>query len=459
MGPLSALFAWAAAGLAFTAGALASAEPRPLLTVEQAVELALRQHPRLSVAAYLTEANRHTIEQARAGYYPRVFFGAQWLGGSIQGNPAGHLGFPDFPGMGSSSTGQVTSGPLRNSNYIGANSSYLAGLSLSLPLHDFGRTKGRVQEAEGRTFESAAAEQTAREQILVGVRRAYYRVLGAQAIVRIEEESVARLSVHAETALAMVGGGLRTPIEVPRTKAELARAQARLIGARNAVKVARVVLDNAIGERTEGRYRLADARGEAQVAGTLEALLAMGRQHRPELVELRGRRTSTLGRLQWARGNYYPSISASASVNVRGVGGFGNGFNYDAGLVLSWRVFDGYLYRSEVLATKARLRNLEAARDELRQRIELEIRRAHADVETLAEAIPVVRAAERFARENLRLATARFRGGLSPIIELADAEALFATAQANVIRALHEYQIAAATLERAVGRRLPTGPP
>jgi outer membrane protein TolC len=242
---------------------------------------------------------------------------------------------------------------------------------------------------------------------------------------------------------------------VPRTQAALAQARGRLIVAQNDEQVARVVLDNAIGAETSTKYQLVDDRTEWRLGGTLENFLALAMSLRPELAELRGRLGQVEGRLEWARGGYYPALAGTASVNARGTGGAGNFFNYDVGALMVWNIFEGYLYRNQVQEANERMKSLNWSGVELQQRIELEVRAAHAQLQSAAESIAAARVTAMHAEENLKLATARFRSGLAPIIELADAEELQVTAAAALVRAIYDYKIAAANLERAVGRRLP----
>jgi outer membrane protein TolC len=425
------------------------------LPLAQALELALRLHPAGKVAAELAEASRAAIGVAQSGYYPRVFFGAEWVGGSINGNPAAFLGFPDFPRISGASPSQRSpEEQAKNASDLSPWGSYLAGLSAAVPIWDFGRTHGRVRQAEGNARELEASQRTVRDRIVLGVQRAYYGVLAAERMLRVAEEMVHRLELHATRAREMVLHGLRARIDVARTEAEVARGRLRLIAATNDLQVARVVLDNAIGEPVHDRFELVDETAEERLVGTLDDFLSLARRMRPELRELDGRRASMEGRVETARAGLYPAFAATASVSMRGVGGVGNWPNYDAGLVMAWPVFDGFLYRRQEEEARARLRSLRAAEDELGQRIELEVRAAYASRRSARESIHAARVAARHAKDNLEMATGRFEQGLGQIIELADAEELYSTAEANVVRAIYDYKLAAAALERAVGREV-----
>lgn len=431
--------------------------PAPI-TLTEAVERALRDHPALRENAALVEEGRHRVAAEFAAYHPRVFAGAQWLGGSINGNPTLFLGMPDFPRVTGTGPGQTASGATRNTNFLNAESSWLAGISTNIPITDFGRTQGRVRAAQGALLEREASGLTVRQRVIAGVQRAYYGVLAARAIVGVSAQSVTRLTVYAREAEALVRAKLRAPIDVFRTKAALASARERLIEAQAEEQVARGVLDNALGRRAAAPLEPADDATEWRLATDERALLLLAFHARPELGELRGRLVSMEGRLQAARGGYYPALAGTASVSGRGTGGFGNYFNYDAGALLLWPIFEGYLYRNQALEASAHLKGLGFSGRELLQRIEMEVRTAHALLDTAEQLGAAARAAAVHADENLRLARARFRAGLSPILELADAEELFISAHASVFRAHYDYKIAAANLERAVGRRLPVRP-
>ena len=60
------------------------------------------------------------------------------------------------------------------------------------------------------------------------------------------------------------------------------------------------------------------------------------------------------------------------------------------------------------------------------------------------------------ASENLELAEGRYETGVGNVIELTDAQTQRASAEADRVRALYDYQVAVAALEQAIGRELPS---
>lgn len=437
------------AGFAMLLATSTAAHALPTLTLRDAVELALRRNPASRIAVGLTDSAKARVGQAESGYLPRVFFGAQWLGGTINGNATSFINFPDFARIAGAS-------PNRNASVMALWSNYMTGFSTAVPIHDFGRTRGRVNEALSNVKEGEATERTVRERIIFAVRRAYYGVLVSRSAVRVAKEAVERLTKYAAQAQEGVKQGLRRPIEVPRTQAELARARVRVVGAENEEKIAWVQLGNALGEQVEGRFDLFnDASVNDKMNAPVEALLVKAYNVRPELEEQRHRIRAMEGRVESARGNYYPTLSLSATVNLRGTGGVGNYLNFDGAVLLSWPLFEGNLFKKQEEEARARLRSLDAATEEIRQRIEFEVRTAHAQVKSAEEFIRAAQAAFAHAKENQRLATESFTRGLTTVVELADAEELYLVSELGVIRSTFELRLALTNLERAVGEAVP----
>src|SRR5216684_3135447 len=123
------------------------AEPPAHLTLEQAVETALRQNPSVIEARHTVEEADARIRQARAGYYPQFGFnGIAKVGLSGATNALGLVGLPNSP-------------LYRN---------FADSLNASQSIFDFGRTKHRV--AYERRLRDAAAADVSTVEVEVALR-------------------------------------------------------------------------------------------------------------------------------------------------------------------------------------------------------------------------------------------------------------------------------------------------
>jgi outer membrane protein TolC len=125
---------------------------------------------------------------------------------------------------------------------------------------------------------------------------------------------------------------------------------------------------------------------------------------------------------------------------------------WDIGVNLSWNVFDG----GRRSAAEARaIAEAEAARQQLREidrAIRLEVTQRVLELRTAERRLRVSERAVESARENTRVASDRYREGLIPSSELLDAEVDLERAEVSRTEALAALRLAAAGLDRAVGR-------
>jgi outer membrane protein TolC len=126
--------------------------------------------------------------------------------------------------------------------------------------------------------------------------------------------------------------------------------------------------------------------------------------------------------------------------------------NWDAGVVLSWPLFDG-----TIVARRDASRAREQVRRDQLTLIQYEhtatIRLAYEAVKVARTALPGLERSVDAARANYAQAEARFRSGLGTSVELADAEAL--RTEAEIQLALGQFQLARA--RSSFGRAIAEG--
>jgi outer membrane protein TolC len=114
-------------------------------------------------------------------------------------------------------------------------------------------------------------------------------------------------------------------------------------------------------------------------------------------------------------------------------------------------VFQGGRVRGKVLEADALLRQRRSELDDLRGRIDYDVRRAFLDLKASGDEVQVAESALSLAREQVKQAQDRFSAGVTDSLEVVQAEEALATADENYISSLYNYNLAKGSLARALG--------
>jgi outer membrane protein TolC len=115
-------------------------------------------------------------------------------------------------------------------------------------------------------------------------------------------------------------------------------------------------------------------------------------------------------------------------------------------------VFDWGRTRAARHRAEAQTESLRQRLEDLDRRIRLDVTSRVLEVRSAQAAIPVAERSVESARENLRVASDRYREGLIPSSERLDAEIALQRAELDRAETLARLRLALASLDRAVGR-------
>ena len=156
-----------------------------------------------------------------------------------------------------------------------------------------------------------------------------------------------------------------------------------------------------------------------------------------------------------AKAGYKPSVQVFA-----GYGGRSTQFSHDlldelhgweAGAQLSWNIFDGFITKGRIQEAEGRRQRTREELAEAERGVELEVRTAYS---TFNEAQEVLRSQEKVqesAEEALRLAMSRTAAGTGTQLDVLNAQTALTEARTTQVLALHDYAVARARLDRAIG--------
>jgi outer membrane protein len=183
----------------------------------------------------------------------------------------------------------------------------------------------------------------------------------------------------------------------------------------------------------------------------LEDLKAQALNQRPEILGNKYQQEGNLASIKTARAGYFPNFNSTASYGWQGYD-YPLNDSWWLGVTMNFPLFEGLATTYTFRQAKANLRTTQANAEVLTLNITKEVEQNYLDVQSAREVIRANRKAREAAAENLRLAWGRYKAGVGNIIEVTDAQVQFAQADLNYVRALYDYKVAEANLDKAIGK-------
>lgn len=426
--------------LAFSLASAAPPEPGTPFTLEQALEVARARHPRLRGASSVVDASAAQEDLTFSPFLPQLGFtlGYQRTTGNVAPRPGQTFGAvpdPTFDGF----------------NY------YSASLTLNQLIWDFGQTLHRWEAAQSTVGAARASLRAVRLEVEFGVRVAYVNTLAARALVTVAEENLASEQRHLKQVQAFVAAEARPAVELAKSRALVAAADAQLIAARGGYDGALSQLRLAMGVSVlpGGDPAELPSITHGSEEGDLEALVARAVRARPELEALALQEEAQRRLADAARGAYWPTFGLTLAVTDAGTELTNLGWNMSAGIGLTWNFYQGGLTSAQVRQAEAVLEGLAANVEAAVHGIRAEIAQILIDLRTARGQLAASEEALAQAREQVRLAEGRYTARVGSVIELADAETARANAATNVVVVRFRMALARVRLIRALGEGAP----
>ena len=394
-----------------------------VLTVEDAVRIALAYHPAVMEASQNVIVAIAQVREARAGLMPAVTANASYsrATANVQGTPESH----------------------QSANAYGG------ALQANMLLYDFGKTPAVVRQAIAQQMAAESTLCSARNDVAYNVRAAFFGVGKAQELLQVAEEAVRQYSVHLEQVRAFAELGRLTRYDITKSEVDLGNAQLSLIQARADLTTARAALNRALGLVEEPRYQILSAPFE-EYPGQVEALMTVARQRHPELLALKAQGLAAYAAVDAAIADLYPALSLSAAYNVAG-SAFPLIWNWTAAAQGAVQIFNGATKESKIDEAVAQYRTVNARIADREQQLYQDLNNALSQRDSSRQQIELTVLTARYASETLDLINERYRRGKASAVEVTDAQVALITAKADEVKARFEYQTAVAQIKHAIG--------
>ncbi|MDA8430314.1 MAG: TolC family protein [Geobacteraceae bacterium] len=396
------------------------------LTLDEALTTALKNHPQIVEAKENLKGAEARTGLALSNYYPQITVAADW-----------NRSRSYLTALQNIKTTEVTS----------------EAVYLKQTVYDFGRTAGAVDAARSNREAADKALTTARQDLTLRVKSAFYLLLATEKqAVAVREAVTARAQVY-QQALEFYHQGIRAKVDVAKAESNLFAGKTALIRADNNVEIARMELANAMGTASLGGRTLAEPLPAVFIPVPERNRIQEGAlRNRADLQQLSELQSAASANLRTAKGSYMPILSGAASVGYADREFPPTGNVWSVGLTLAVPLFSGFSSVEQVREARANISALEARQNNLKLQIIKEAETARLGVNEASARLVSTEKEVAAAGENQSLAEGRYREGVGSIIEVTDAQSQTLDAKTAHIQALYDYYTALARLDRAVGK-------
>ncbi|MCX5812243.1 MAG: TolC family protein [Proteobacteria bacterium] len=401
------------------------------LSMKRCIEIALKIQPTLMRDRYVVMQKEAQLGQARASYFPKVDTSANFT----RNYPVSDTKDPLFSGL-----------------YLSQYNKNLGSATLNQTIYDFGRTPANVFIKKLNLESSRFDLDTTAITVSNNVKSSYYGVLKTKKSRDVNIETVARLKQHFDQAVMFFEAGKKPKYDVTKAEVDLSNAKLNLIGAENDLKIAWIMLNNAMGIDLAYEYQIEDSLFFEKYELDVEDIISKAYKNRPDMKSLIAQKDSAEKAVELAKREYYPQLSGVAAYNAIG-SQYPLGQGFQAGITMSMNIFDGFLTTNKVAEAIANKKTIDAKIDSLKLQILLDVKQAYLNLLKAKDSIANTEVQVRQATENLELANLRYGAGIADPLEVTDASVSYSQAKLSNISALYDYKIAQANIEKAMGNK------
>jgi len=309
----------------------------------------------------------------------------------------------------------------------------------------------RASEQTLRATELSA--QDARDLVVLAVTGGYLSILSASARIDSARAQVVAAEATYQQAVDRHNAGVAARIDVTRTQVELQTQQQRLTSQETDFAKQKIQLGRVIGLPLGQDYTLTDRLAYSRVANlTLDQALLRAAANRADLKSAQAQVQAAELARSAAVAERYPSVNFAADYGAIGSSPQNSHGTFSVSGTVSVPIWQGGRVRGDIEQADAALEQRRAEYEDLRGRVDADVRLAFLDLTAAASQVGVSQNNRELAADTLGQARDRFAAGVADTIEVVQAQESVAAAEQDYIASLYAHNLAKASLARAMGQ-------
>lgn len=400
-----------------------------VLSLEQAVLIALKNNPGLTQQVNAVESAEITVSQQRSSLYPNLVLAA--------------TGSNRFDKALDETTGQT-----ENRKFTSISTELSSSVNLFNGFADIATVKSAELELRAEQETLSREEQTLVFETISN----FIKVLTDQELIHVEEENLEENRKLLESIETFYQAG-RLPIsDLYQQQAEIKQAELDLLEAKHALNVSKLVLMQIIGLAPTVHYQVATPDFEKLPLPLtdkyLDQLPLLAIANRSDFKAQQRQIEAAQQKIRQAQAGRWPKVDLFAGLasdysSLSDENSFSEQFMEDhlntiVGITFSISLFDRYLTRNEIAKAQIQKRNEQLSLKQKKLQLGLEISQALQDYRTTQKQVEVVESKLTYADQSRHSHEERYRVGASTLVELTQARTQYVAAVFERIQAKYD---------------------
>jgi outer membrane protein len=435
--------------------------PAQDLTLDQAVQTAIKQNPNILNAEAEIKRTRGVVLEVSAQSYPQITVGNSFTQTQKQllldGGP------PDASSSSTSTSGSGGASSVGSSSAASAaekdpmTQAWAVSVTVSQLIYSGGQVGAAIHIAKYAQDSSIYSLRDIVDTTIADTRSQFYAVLLDRAIINVQEENINLLTSQLKDQQNRFQAGTVPRFNVLQADVALANVRPQLIQARDDYQVALLNLARTLGINSSelGGMPPINPVGVLTTDEKPQALntsLQLAQERRPFLKAQREQVMIQIENIKVALAGYQPRLSADGGYEMRNseysksLTDYVTGWFY--GVEGSWNVWDSGETYGRVKQAKAQLAEAKSNYDDAVRQVDVEVQQALDQVQEALDTITSQEKAIEEAQEALRLADERLTAGAGTQLDVLSAQVALTQSRTTLVQAQYNYNIAMAQFDR-----------
>jgi outer membrane protein TolC len=291
-----------------------------------------------------------------------------------------------------------------------------------------------------------------RGDVILTVGTLYLQILGDQANVANAQAQARSSKLLFDQASAKQKAGVGVHLDTLRAQVQYQQDQQTVLSNQNRLDKDEIQLARVMGIPVGQKIELTDTAPFAELADMdLATANVTALAHRKDYLSLEQQIEVAMRELKAVRYQRLPTLAFNGYYGVIGQTTGSYHGDFDAYGSLKFPIFREAAQRGEQEVVDSQLTALRQREADLRVAMDSQIRASLLDVQSNAQLVKVAQSNVDLARQALSDEQERFKAGVDDNLPVVDAEATLTSAQAQLVQALYQYNVAKLQLARNTG--------